>query len=42
MQQMVHYQFIWTDLYCLVKDHEKIYTHFSSVHEEPIKWNFFL
>lgn len=42
MEQMVNYQFIWTDLFRLMKDHEKIYTHFSSVHEDRIKGNLFL
>jgi AcrR family transcriptional regulator len=42
MQQMVHYQFIWTDLYRLMCDHERIYDHFSKVHQNRIRGYLFL
>lgn len=42
MRQMVHYQFIWTDLYRLMQENEKIYQHFSRAHQNRIEGYLFL
>jgi AcrR family transcriptional regulator len=42
MERMVEYRFIWTDLYNLLKNNERIFTHFSEVHEERMAGNLFL
>lgn len=42
MERMVEYRFIWTDLYYLLKNNERIFTHFSEVHKERMAGNLFL
>ncbi len=42
MERMVEYRFIWTDLYNLLKNNERIFAHFSGVHKERIAGNLFL
>ena len=42
MERMVEYWFIWTDLYNLLKNNERIFTHFSEVHKERMAGNLFL
>ena len=42
MERMVEYRFIWTDLYYLLKNNERIFTHFSEVHKERMAGTLFL
>jgi AcrR family transcriptional regulator len=42
MERMLHYKFIWTNLYSLLRDNEKIFAHFSNVYKERIRGNLFL
>jgi AcrR family transcriptional regulator len=42
MKRMVEYRFIWTDLYNLLKNNDKIFAHFSAVNKERLAGNLFL
>ncbi|MDB0037728.1 TetR/AcrR family transcriptional regulator [bacterium] len=42
MERMVEYKFIWTDLYSILKNSEKIYEHFSNVYSARLAGNLFL
>jgi AcrR family transcriptional regulator len=42
MERMLHYKFIWTNLYSLLRDNEKIFAHFSNAYKERIRGNLFL
>lgn len=42
MERMLEYRFIWTDLFNILKAHEKINDHFTAVYKKRISGNVFL
>lgn len=42
MDRMIHYKFIWTDLYRLMNGHEKLYVHFSEAYRRRLEGSLFL
>jgi AcrR family transcriptional regulator len=42
MERMVEYKFIWTDLYSILRGHDRIFNHFSGVYQDRIAGNLFL
>lgn len=41
MKRMVEYRFIWTDLYNLLKNNDKIFAHFSAVNKKRLAGTYF-
>jgi AcrR family transcriptional regulator len=42
MDRMVEYKFIWTDLYNLLKNNDRIFAHFSAVYKKRMAGSLFL